>query len=426
MNKADSYRLSRELNGLGLEQVTRFEEADVVILNSCVIRKSAEDKVVNKLSSLVALKRKFPGVTLVLTGCLVDSNIDSLRELFPHVDFFLKPQQYDRLLKYAGETCSNTSAESSLVFPEWPSAFIPIINGCNNFCSYCIVPYRRGREKSRPAEEIIREAEKRVKEGVREITLLGQNVDSYGHDLPDAPTLADLLTELNGIENLARIRFLTSHPKDMTDDLIDAVASLDKVCEHLSLPAQSGDNEILSAMRRGYSIEQYIDLIERIRYRVPDIALSNDIIAGFPGETEERFQRTFDLLEGYRFDTVHVAAYSPRPGTIASRKLEDDVPLEEKQRRLKLVEELQQRISREINESFLGKEVDVLVDGRKGGRWQGRSRGDKPVFLESDTDCPGKLIRVRVDHVGPWSLQGKAVGALDNAGCYPIAAGSIR
>ncbi len=406
MNKADSENLAGKLEQFGYQQVPKPEEADIIILNSCVVRQSAEDKVVNKLSNLKSIKRNYPDTTIVLTGCMVNSHIDHLRERFPHVDFFLKPQQFDDLLAHAEKQAESAPQKSAPALGQSPTAFVPIIQGCNNFCSYCIVPYRRGREKSRPVAEILDEIQQLAQSGVKEVTLLGQNVDSYGHDLSEKPDLADLLAEVNRIEGLARIRFLTSHPKDMSQKLIEAIASLEKVCEHISLPVQAGDNEILQVMRRGYTVEQYKDLIRRIRDAVPDVALSNDIIVGFPGETEAQFQQTFDLLEEFRFDTVHVAAYSPRPGTIASRRLEDNVPAEEKRRRLKLVEEIQERISREKNAGFLDERVRILVEGRRSGKWQGRTRGDKLVFFESEKDCLGELVDVKIDHAGAWSLRG--------------------
>jgi len=407
MNKADSETLAAELQRLGYELAQRAEDADIIVLNSCAVRQSAEDKVLNKLANLKALKRKRPGVALALTGCLVNSNTDALRERFAHVDFFLKPQRFDDLLAYAKGGA--VEREPIPARPGSPTAFVPIIQGCNNFCSYCIVPYRRGREKSRPMDEILCGIEKLAASGVKEVTLVGQNVDSYGHDLPGKPDLAGLLRAANGIEGVLRIRFLTSHPKDMSQKLIEAIASLDKVCEHISLPAQSGDNEILRSMRRGYTIEQYRDLIHRIRRAIPDAALSNDIIVGFPGESRDQFQKTFSLLEEERFDTVHVAAYSPRPGTIAARKLEDSVPAEEKQDRLWQVEALQERISSERNAALVGRTVEVLVEGRKSGKWQGRTRTDKLVFFASKADCLGQLVNVKIDHAGAWSLQGMPI-----------------
>ncbi|MFO8101018.1 MAG: tRNA (N6-isopentenyl adenosine(37)-C2)-methylthiotransferase MiaB [Dehalococcoidia bacterium] len=406
MNRADSEDLAGELGRFGYHRVTRPEEADIVVLNSCVVRQSAEDKVTNKLSNLKALKRKRPETALVLTGCMVPARTDQLKESFPHVDFFLRPQQLEDLLAYAEKRAESIPVESVVTPSGSPMAFVNIIKGCDNFCSYCIVPYRRGREKSRPMAQILDEIQQLVQGGVKEVSLLGQNVDSYGHDLPGKPDLADLLSEVNQIEGLERIRFLTSHPKDMSQKLIEAIASLEKVCEHISLPVQAGDNQILQSMRRGYTVEQYRGLISRIRSAVPEVALSNDIIVGFPGETEAQFQRTFGLLEELRFDTVHVAAYSPRPGTIAWRRLEDDVPSGEKQQRLKQVEELQEQISREKNARLRGEVVQVLVERRRSGRWQGRTRGDKLVFFEDENNCLGELVDVKVEQAGAWSLQG--------------------
>jgi tRNA-2-methylthio-N6-dimethylallyladenosine synthase len=258
-------------------------------------------------------------------------------------------------------------------------------------------------------DEVICEVQGLVQRGAKEVTLLGQNVDSYGHDLPGKPDLADLLRELNQINGLARIRFLTNYPSGVNRKLIAAVARLGKICEHISLPVQAGDDEILRAMRRGYTVAQYRELVQQIRSAIPGVALSTDVIVGFPGETREQFQRTVELLSELRFDTVHVAAYSERPGTIASRKLKDDVPLEEKKRRLKKVEELQEGIAAEINAKLLGKEVEVLVEGEKKGKWYGRTRTDKLVFFFDNVDYLGQLVTVEVENTSPWSLQGKCV-----------------
>jgi tRNA-2-methylthio-N6-dimethylallyladenosine synthase len=286
---------------------------------------------------------------------------------------------------------------------------VPIIQGCDNFCSYCIVPYRRGRERSRPPRDILSEVERLIGCGVKEVILLGQNVNSYGHDLPARPGLASLLSQLDQIEGLTRLRFLTSHPKDMRGSLIEAVARLEKVCEHISLPLQAGDNDILRAMRRGYTAEHYRELVRRIRDDIPGVALSTDVIVGFPGESGERFERTFDMLREFRFDTVHVAAYSPRTGTIASRRLEDNVPAEEKKQRREKIEELQEGIAAEINRRLLGQTIEILVEGRKGGRWWGRTRTDKLVFFGDEADHLGQLVEVKIEKTSPWSLQGSCM-----------------
>jgi len=409
MNKAESQRIAGYLNSAGYQAASSFWKADLIVLNTCVVRQSAEDKILGTLGLVKGLKRRRPNLSILVTGCFVDSNIEGLRRRFPQVDFFFKPGAYSELTGWAQKQgISTVKQEVSFPMPvPSPSAFVPIIQGCNNFCSYCIVPYRRGREVSRPLKEIICEVEELVKQGVKEVTLLGQNVDSYGHDLPEHPDLADLLTELNCVDKLARIRFLTNHPKDMHQKLIEAIASLNKVCEHLNLAVQSGDNDILKAMRRGYTVEQFRELVRTIRHFIPQISLSTDIIVGFPGETEEQFEHTFSLLREMRFDVVHVAAYSPRPGTIACRKYEDNVPLEAKRERLNKIERLQENIAAEINSTYQGKTVEVLVEDKKKGKWYGRTRSDKLVFYEDNVDQLGQLVRVRIDKASPWALQGK-------------------
>ena len=400
MNKAESERLGSYLEELGYQATPSTDEADLVVLNSCVVRQSAENRVINKLTALKSLKSLRPSLTLAVTGCLVNSKVDQLKKKFPHVDYFFRPGDFPQWME---------KAESWPVIPQHPSpsSFVSIIQGCNNLCSYCIVPYRRGRERSRPISEIVDEVKELVHRGVKEVTLLGQNVDSYGHDLPDKPDLADLLSELNTIDGLARIRFLTTHPKDMAPKLIEAIAHLDKVCEQISLPVQSGSNDILKAMRRDYTAEQYLQLIAGIRSKIAGIALSTDVIVGFPSETEPQFQETLHLLSELRFDTVHVAAYSPRSGTIAARKFEDNIPPAEKRERLYKIEQLQEGIAAEINAQLLGETVEVLVEGRKKGKWQGRTKSGKLVFFSGNNNCLGQLMKIRIEKTSPWSLQGK-------------------
>ncbi len=313
MNKAESERLGSLLEQQGDRAADSAETADIIVLNSCVVRQHAEDRVINKLNALKPLKKLRPNLTLAVTGCLVDSNIEQIKRDFPHVDYFFKPGALPSWLEEAGR-CQT--------LPQHPSSsiYVPIIQGCNQFCSYCIVPYRRGRERSRPIADGVAAVSGLGHRGGREVILLGQNVDAYGHDLREPPDLAELLTELNAIDGLARLRFLTNHPKDMSHKLIEAIACLEKVCKQVNLPVQSGSNEILRAMRRDYTVERYRELIAEIRSKIRDVALSTDIIVGFPSESEEQFQETVDLLSEIRFDTVHVAAYSPRPGTVAARE----------------------------------------------------------------------------------------------------------
>ncbi len=399
MNKAESERLGGYLEQGGYQAAARTEEAELIVLNSCVVRQSAENRVIGRLNALKSVKRLNSGLTLAVTGCLVNSEIKQLRERFPHVDYFFRPGEYPPWL------VPITSRPIITQHP-LPAIFVPIIQGCNNLCAYCIVPYRRGREKSRPVEEVVSEVRELTHRGVREITLLGQNVDSYGHDLAEKPDLAFLLGELNAIDGLERIRFLTNHPKDMSSKLIDAVASLGKVCEEVSLPVQSGSNAILKAMRRGYTIERYCELVTEIRRKISGIALITDVIVGFPSETEAQFQETYDLLSKLRFDKVHVAAYSPRPGTLASRELVDSVPLAEKKERLRQIERLQEKVAAEINAGLWDKTVEILVEGRNKGKWQGRTRTGKLVFFRVSDDYLGRLVRVRINKVSPWALQG--------------------
>ena len=424
MNKADSDRLAGQLEALGLAPAPSVDEADVVVVNSCSVRQRAEQHVLGKLGYLKGLRRRRPGLLIALTGCMVPLEDGELRRQLPFVDFFLPPLQWNALLLAVRErglgmateadaaTCGSV-ASGPLLSPagrDEPSRFVPIIYGCNNFCTYCIVPYRRGREQSRPSREILADVEALVSQGAREVTLLGQNVDSYGHDLPGTPDLADLLTLVDSVPGLWRVRFLTSHPKDVSERLIEAMATLPKVCEHLNLPVQAGDDRLLKAMHRGYSVAEYRSLIHRLRERLPQIAVSTDLIVGFPGETRAEFQHSYDLLAELRFDVVHAANYSPRPGTLAAR-LPDDVPPAEKRERLDLVEDLQESISLAKHEALVGSDAEVLVERCVKGKWEGRTRGDKIVFFSDARDWRGRLVRVGVARASAWSVQGELLGS---------------
>ncbi len=414
MNVADSERLGLSLDQLGYESVGRAEDADIVVLNSCVVRQGAEDKVVGRLDSLKSYKKNNPDATIALMGCMVGPRTDALRERFPHVDFFMRPQDFTALVEFAAERQGlSCDTDQSLLVPSQPtvSTFVPVIQGCDEFCTYCIVPYRRGRETSRPVEELVREAEMLAARGAREITLLGQIVDRYGHDLPDKPDLADLLRAIHPVERLERIRFLTSHPRDMTQRILDAVAELPKACEHLNLPFQAGADEVLERMRRPYKIADYLELIERARGTIPGVAISTDVIVGFCGETDEEFQQTMDVLEQVRFDVVHVAPYSTRPGTIADRKLVDDVSPAVKIQRRKAVEELQERIVTEINAPLAGTRQEILIERRVKESWTGRTRTNKIVHVQgTDASLEGHVIEVDIVRAGPWSLAGVLPG----------------
>ena len=409
MNKADSERLESALGQLGLAPSGSPKDADVIVLNSCVVRQSAEDKVVGMLGSIAGIKARDPDRVVALMGCMVGPRTDALERRFPQVDVFMRPQQYQPLIDLLGGRLGidTDGCIGPLTARPAVTAYIPIIHGCDKFCSFCIIPYRRGREVSRPVDEIVRETELLSERGVKEVTLLGQNVDSYGHDLPGAPDLGDLLAAVNRVNSIERVRFLTSHPNDMSDGIIDRVAELDKVCEHINLPFQAGDDEVLARMRRGYTSDDYRVLVERIRSRVPDVSISTDLIVGFCGESDAQFERTLEMLRDIRFDKVHSAAYSTREGTIADRKMEDDVPLEDKRARLKAVDELQAGVQAAINGRLLGRTTEVLVEGVKRGKAQGRNRNDKLVYIEGAEDKVGEVVKVGVDKTSPWSLQGR-------------------
>ena len=485
MNQADSQRIQTILEELGWEE-TSMEQANLVVLNTCSVRKAPEEKAHNQLAQLRSAKEKRGDLLVAMMGCMIGNQktIDDLRKRYPHIDLFMKVEQADILPRFLEErwtpisgagcldieympdsemqsqpmptlptaTISPTFATSTsttgkhTVLPmaitpkpgermahyptkieptkASPTAWLPVVLGCNKVCTYCIVPYRRGRERSRPVDELFTEASSLVAKGARELTLLGQTVEAYGLDLPDKPDLAHLMAHLSEIEGLERIRFMTSYPRHMTDSMIERMAQLPKVCEHLNIPVQAGDDELLRRMKRGYTLDEYRHKIERVRELWPGISLSTDVIVGFCGETEEEFQHTLDLLEEIRFDVVHVAAYSPRPGTVAAR-WEDDIPLPEKKRRLHAVEGMQASIALAINQQYLGNVEEVLVeeDNCSHGRqqWKGRNRTNKLVFFpQPDPETlavdsvqrviqPGEMVKVRIERTTAWSLQGCAV-----------------
>ncbi len=443
MNVADSRRLESALERLGHTPVERAEDADIIVLNTCVVRQSAENKIYGRLGSLKPLKEERPETVIGLMGCFVGrGDASHLLRRFPWVDVLMPPSDPGPLLRYLterglvdedrametaqalrryqlqdgeGGSALGNALGNALLLParergRLVSAYVSVVLGCSHACSYCIIPYRRGPERSRPMDEILDEARDLAAQGVKEITLLGQIVDRYGLDLPGRPSLSNLLRHLHDIEGLQRIRFLTSHPSWMTDELLDAVAELPKVCEHIEVPVQAGDDEVLRRMKRGYTVDDYRRLIRNIRERIDGVSIATDVIVGFPGETEEQFQRTYDLLAELRLDKAHIARYSPRPQTLADRRFEDDVPPEEKERRRQALDDLQAEIVGQINARLLDETVEVLVEGKKKDRWWGRTRTDKLVYFEDDADWRGRLARVRITWAGPWSLIGTVEG----------------
>ena len=445
MNVADSNYVAAALRKRGYSEAEEIDDANVVVLNSCTVRQAAEDRIVGKLGELARLKKQKPETFVALTGCMVTEDQTTLRRRFPMVDLFFKPSAVSDFLVGLPDNAAPDLGEYGValalegLLPTAQAggiaAYIPIIYGCNKTCTYCIVPFRRGKERSRTIEDIAQEIEYLATKGVREVTLLGQNVDTYGHDLPEPTDLAALLTRLNEIRDLWRIRFLTSHPKDMAQNLIDAVAALPKAMEHINIPVQAGDEEIIKRMKRRYTLRYYRDLIERCRKTIPGVSLSTDIIVGFPGESHDQFMHTMDLLQQVKFDKVHVAAYSPRPGTVAAT-WPDDVPHWEKMVRLHAIEALQERIGRELNSKHLGQEMEILVESSERGKWQGRTRTNKIVFFDEGDRAPddeesgspavgrkpsgavdrtGQMVIARIEEVGPWSMQGRLIKVVHRA-----------
>ncbi len=434
MNVADSQRVAGALEKLGYRAEADIEQADVIVLNTCVVRQSAEDKAYGRLTSLLPVKKRRPELVINLMGCLVGvKGAEKLKQAMPYVDVFSPPSEPGPLVRFLAEregrdlaeaetarrfayqdevTTVLNASDGDFILPvaeqgRLISAHVPIVYGCSHGCTFCIIPFRRGVERSRPVGEVAAEVRSLAAQGVKEVTLLGQIVDRYGKDIPDGPNLAQLLRVINDIEGIERIRFLTSHPSYMTDELLEAVAELPKVCEHIEVPVQAGDDEVLHTMKRGYTAEDYRRLIERIRAIIPNASIATDIIVGFPGESAEQFQRTYDLLADLKLDVAHLARYSPRPGTVAERRLPDDVSEEEKMRRFKLLEELQAQVVTEINTGYFGRTVEVLVEDNHKGKWKGRTRTNKLVFFENEAEWPGRTARVTITQTSPWSLQGE-------------------
>lgn len=415
MNVADSDKLAAGFERLGLERAPDAASADIAVVNTCSVRQHAEDRAASMLGRLRLLKEARTDFRIAVMGCMVGQRTEALERRFPFVDAFARPQQFAPVLALAEEPAEDLGGEfwpSTFATPDGPTAFVPVVHGCDKFCTYCIVPYRRGRERSRPIDEIAREVGWLTARGVREVTLLGQTVEAYGHDLDGHPDLGDLMRALSANERLARIRFLTSYPKDMTARILAAVAELPKVMECFSLPVQAGSDAVLTSMRRGYAKAEYADKVAEVRALMPDAGITTDIIVGYPGETEADFAETLALLEDLRFDKVHVAAYSPRPGTIAHRTLADDVPAEVKAERLQRVQAVEARISRERNAACLGTVQTILVEGVNAkGQPYGRTRAGRLVHLDAPART-GALTDVRIEHAGPFALRGTALDAL--------------
>lgn len=431
MNVADSQRLASELERLGHHAASDPDQADILVVNTCVVRQSAEDKGLNRLMTLRSVKEQNPDKVIGVMGCMVGVR-DPLymRKRLPFVDVFMPPSEPGPMVTFLSDVHAEAEAleqetaareqrdalqNGDLILPVQEqgalvSAHVPVVYGCSHACSFCIIPFRRGIERSRSVGEIVAHVRSLALQGVKEVTLLGQIVDRYGKDIPDGPDLADLLRIVHDVAEetgLERIRFLTSHPNWMTDKLLDTVAELPRVMPHIEVPVQAGDDEVLRRMKRGYTADDYRRLIANIRARIPDVAINTDIIVGFPGETREQFMETYNLLAELKLDKAHLARYSPRPHTVSARSMEDDVPEEEKKYRHEMLDALQAEVVAEINQRFLGQVLPVLIEEQHRGKWRGRTPHNKLVFFEDPGDWHGKVVDLEITWTGPWSMQGR-------------------
>tara|TARA_B100000586_G_scaffold101457_1_gene72584 strand:- start:18106 stop:19401 length:1296 start_codon:yes stop_codon:yes gene_type:complete len=412
MNVADSQRVDVGLNKLGLIKESNIENANIIVLNTCVVRQSAEDTATGLLGKLLKFKNNDKRYICV-TGCMVESNTKNLSQRFPQVDLWAKPQETSKIIENIADYL-NLSSEGCVenLIPKRSNytEFVPIVQGCDKFCTFCVIPYRRGREVSRTIDEIIFEIETLANNGTLEVTLLGQNVDSYGHDLNPKVDLSDLLIEVEKIPMIKRIRFLTSHPNDMSIKLLETIGSLDKICESVNLPFQSGSDRILANMRRGYTRDQYLSKIDQIKFILPNSTITTDLIVGFPGEKEEDFEDSIDILKKVKFDKVHVAAYSERKGTYAFRKIDDNIPVNIKRLRLNKVNRLQEEIQLELNNKYLNSVYKILIDGKTKDRFYGRTLGDKLVYIKDiNASDLGSIIETEINEVSPYSLSGSKI-----------------
>jgi len=420
MNEADSEAMARLLEGAGYEAAAGAEEASVIILNTCCVREKPEQKVYSRLGELRPLKERCPEALIIVAGCLAQKEGTALFQRAPHVDMVVGTRQFHHLEKFL-HSCHAGKRICALGLEDDPSvgrqgewkanlkAFVPIILGCNNHCTYCIVPSVRGREKSRPAQEIKREVEALAAGGCKEITLLGQNVLAYGRDLPGGGDLAALLEMLNEVEGIQRIRFTTAHPRDVNERLLEAVADLPRVCEHFHLPIQAGHDRLLRAMGRGYSAAYYLAMTEKIRVKMPEAAITTDIMVGFPGETEAEFAASLELYRRIGFDQAFTFAFSPRPGTPAAA-MEKQVPQSLRQARLARLIELTKDCALSINSTWVGREEEVLVEGvseKDSSRLAGRLRNNKLVVFPGTRDLVGRFASVRLTRAHPWGFTGE-------------------
>jgi len=427
MNQHDSDRIVRLLGQADYSATDKPEEADLILLNTCSVRDKAEQKVYSALGRWRELKEKKRDLIIAVGGCVAQQEGESLLRRIPHLDLVFGTHNIHKLGQMVEEVRSLRSRPIETAFyhdpfymedaegrPEVKGAkgFVTIMQGCNKVCSFCIVPYVRGREISRPSEKIISEVRRLVRHGVKEVMLLGQNVNSYGKTMPGELTFAQLLHRINNIQGLERIRFTTSHPQDLSLELIEAYARLERLCEHLHLPVQSGSDSVLQRMRRGYTRGEYLKRIEKLRARCPKVALSTDIIVGFPGETEAEFEATLEILREVEYDEIYAFSFSARPQTVAAKIYPDDVPSEIKKRRLESVLSLQHEISLRKNREKIGFVEEILIDGPSKlgqGQIMGRTRSNRIVNAMGPESLTGVITQVRIAGATANSLLGELI-----------------
>ena len=423
MNIADAERMEGQLQAAGYTPTEETARADIVLINTCCVRETAEDKVYGKIGEIKKIKEKNPRLIFGITGCMAQKEGDSLMRRAPHIDFVLGTGKVHELTRIIAEIRAEHSSivdvvlSDSEIAEDLPiarsgkfSAWVPIMYGCNNYCTYCIVPYVRGRERSREPEDVVAEVRRAVEEGYREVTLLGQNVNSYGKDHKKAD-FADLLRMVDEVEGIRRVRFMTSHPKDIGDKLIEAIKGGQHICEHIHLPVQYGSSRILKAMNRGYTVERYRERVRRVREALPNASLTTDLIVGFPGETEEDFAEMLNFLREMRYDSAYTFLYSKRSGTPVAAMI-DQVPDAVKHARLHRLMQEQNAISREINEALMGAELEVMVEGASKNDptvWSGRTRTNKIVLFPHGAEQEGDFVQVKITQPQTWVLKGEVV-----------------
>lgn len=426
MNENDSERLAGQLEAVGYTYTDSLEEADLILINTCCVRESAEKKIYGKIGELKRLKAVRPHLIIGIVGCMAQKDREKIIKKAPHVDIVMGTNNLHKLVEIIAEVASSKEhvvavwEEAGAASGEFPvshkgkvAAYVPIMYGCNNFCTYCIVPYVRGRERSRKVSDIVKEVTQLGSEGFKDITLLGQNVNSYGKDHHEGTTdFADLLAEVDKVETIERIRYMTSHPRDMNRKVIETVAGSQKICEHFHLPIQAGSDILLKRMNRGYTTEYYRELIKNVRTLVPGASITTDLIVGFPGETDELFAETLTFIKEIQFDAAYTFLYSQRSGTPAAT-MPEQIPLEVKKARLKKLMDAQNEISLLLNKKLEGRTVEVLVEGdskNDAAKFMGRTRTNKLVIWEkTGRENVGDLVNIEITHAQTWLLKGQAI-----------------